>query len=151
MYSWLIIRCVVGEQIVVSVLWSCRFHNTSSVTNMLTELKWPQLQLRRTRTHLIFFSKIIHHLVVRDSSVVRRHYIFLLEPWDVSQTQLRHLLISKRYCYILSAFEYAYMHTYKIFFLSTIGMKNAHRHYKRSPLQNEELWIFSVIYKRNHS
>ena len=41
-----------------------RFHNTSSVTNMLTELKWPQLQLRRTRTHLIiFFYKIIHHLV----------------------------------------------------------------------------------------
>ena len=32
-----------------------RFHNTSSVTNMLTELKWPQLQLRRTRTRLIFF------------------------------------------------------------------------------------------------
>jgi hypothetical protein len=24
MYSWLIIRCVVGEQIVVSVLWSCQ-------------------------------------------------------------------------------------------------------------------------------
>ena len=40
-----------------------RFHNTSSVTNMLTELKWPQLQLRRTRTRLIFFYKIIYHLV----------------------------------------------------------------------------------------
>jgi hypothetical protein len=40
-----------------------RFHNTRSVTNMLTELKWPQLQLRRTRTRLIFFYKIIHHLV----------------------------------------------------------------------------------------
>ena len=40
-----------------------RFDNTSSVTNMLTELKWPQLQLRRTRTRLIFFYKIIHHLV----------------------------------------------------------------------------------------
>jgi hypothetical protein len=40
-----------------------RFHNTSSVTNMLTELKWPQLQLRRTRTRLIFFYNIIHHLV----------------------------------------------------------------------------------------
>jgi hypothetical protein len=24
MYSWLIIRCVVGEEIVVSVLWSCQ-------------------------------------------------------------------------------------------------------------------------------
>jgi hypothetical protein len=24
-----------------------RFHNTSSVTNMLTELKWPQLQLSK--------------------------------------------------------------------------------------------------------
>ena len=40
-----------------------RFHNTSSVTNMLTELRWPQLQLRRTRTRLIFFFKIIYHLV----------------------------------------------------------------------------------------
>ena len=40
-----------------------RFHNTSSVTNMLTELKWPQLQLRRTRTRLIFFYKIIYHIV----------------------------------------------------------------------------------------
>ena len=40
-----------------------RFHNTSSVTNMLTELKWPQIQLRRTRTRLIFFYKIIYHLV----------------------------------------------------------------------------------------
>ena len=40
-----------------------RFHNTSSVTNMLTVLKWPQLQLRRTRTRLIFFYKIIYHLV----------------------------------------------------------------------------------------
>ena len=40
-----------------------RFHNTSSVTNMPTELKWPQLQLRRTRTRLIFFYKIIYHLV----------------------------------------------------------------------------------------
>jgi hypothetical protein len=35
-----------------------RFHNTSSVTNMLAEIKWPQLQLRRTRTRLIFFYKI---------------------------------------------------------------------------------------------
>ena len=39
------------------------FHNTSSVTNMLTELKWPQLQLRRTRTRFIFFYKKIQHLV----------------------------------------------------------------------------------------
>ena len=40
-----------------------RFHNTSYITNMLTELKWPQLQLSRTRTRLIFFCKIIHYLV----------------------------------------------------------------------------------------
>jgi hypothetical protein len=39
------------------------FHDTSSVTNMLTELKWPQLQLRRTRTRLIFFYNIIRNLL----------------------------------------------------------------------------------------
>ena len=28
-------------------------------------------------------------VVVRDSSVVRRHYIFLLEPWDVRELYIR--------------------------------------------------------------
>ena len=31
----------------------------------------------------------IQLLVVRDSSVVRRHYIFLLEPWDVRELYIR--------------------------------------------------------------
>jgi hypothetical protein len=34
---------------------------------------------------LLFTSTII----VRDSSVVRRHYIFLLEPWDVRELYIR--------------------------------------------------------------
>ena len=33
--------------------------------------------------------------------------LLMLDLVRGSQTQLRHLLISKRYCYILSAFEYA--------------------------------------------
>ena len=40
-----------------------RFHNTSSVTDMITDLNWPTLQQRRTRTRIIFFYKVIHHLV----------------------------------------------------------------------------------------
>ena len=40
-----------------------RFHNTSSVSDMLQDLNWPTLQQRRLRTRLIFFYKIIHNLV----------------------------------------------------------------------------------------
>jgi hypothetical protein len=38
-------------------------------------------------------------LVVRDSSVVRRHYIFLLEPWEVRE--LSELQIKKNSCQTL--------------------------------------------------
>ena len=40
-----------------------RFHNTSSVSDLLQDLNWPTLQQRRLRTRLIFFYKIIHNLV----------------------------------------------------------------------------------------
>ena len=40
-----------------------RYHNTSSVTDMLQNLNWPSLEIRRTRVRLIMFYKIIHHVV----------------------------------------------------------------------------------------
>ena len=40
-----------------------RYHNTSSVTDMLQNLNWPSLEMRRTRVRLIMFYKIIHHVV----------------------------------------------------------------------------------------
>jgi hypothetical protein len=35
-----------------------RFHNTSSVNDMLTDLNWPTLQQRHLRTRPIFFTKL---------------------------------------------------------------------------------------------
>ena len=40
-----------------------RYHNTSSVTDMLEDLDWPTLQVRRLKTRLIMFYKIIHFQV----------------------------------------------------------------------------------------
>ena len=40
-----------------------RYHNTSSVTDILEDLDWPTLQVRRLRTRLIMFYKIIHFQV----------------------------------------------------------------------------------------
>ena len=40
-----------------------RYHNTSSVTEMLQTLNWSTLEKRRIRTRIIFLCKIIHHLV----------------------------------------------------------------------------------------
>ena len=40
-----------------------RYHNTSSVTEMLQTLNWATLEKRRIRTRIIFLYKIIHHLV----------------------------------------------------------------------------------------
>jgi hypothetical protein len=41
-----------------------RYHNTSSVTDMLQTLTWPTLQQqRRLKTKLIMFYKIVHHII----------------------------------------------------------------------------------------
>ena len=40
-----------------------RYHNTSSVPEMLQTISWPTLEKRRIRTRIIFLYKIIHHLV----------------------------------------------------------------------------------------
>ena len=42
---------------------SNRYHNTSSVTDMMSDLKWAPLEVRRIRYRLVFFYKVIHHLV----------------------------------------------------------------------------------------
>ena len=39
--------------------WTCRrWHNTSSVGEMLDELQWPTLEARRDQSSLLFFHKI---------------------------------------------------------------------------------------------
>ena len=45
-----------------------RYHNTSSVSEMLQDLNWPSLQQRREMLRLVLFYKIHHNLVVFDSS-----------------------------------------------------------------------------------
>ena len=40
-----------------------RFHNTSSVSSMISDLNWPLLEFRRTKARLIMFYKIVHCLV----------------------------------------------------------------------------------------
>ena len=40
-----------------------RYYNTSSVTDMLQNLNWPSLEIRRKRVRLIMFYKIIHYVV----------------------------------------------------------------------------------------
>ena len=42
---------------------SNRYHNTSSVTDMMSDLNWAPLEVSRIRYRLIFFYKVIHHLV----------------------------------------------------------------------------------------
>lgn len=42
---------------------SNRYHNTSSVSDMITDLNWPSLEIRRLRSRLIMFYKIVHHKV----------------------------------------------------------------------------------------
>jgi hypothetical protein len=45
-----------------------RYHNTSSVTSMLEELKWPTLEERRQRARLVLMSKIVNGLVKIDAT-----------------------------------------------------------------------------------
>ena len=45
-----------------------RYHNTSSVTSMLEELKWPTLEERRQRARLVLMYKIVNGLVKFDAT-----------------------------------------------------------------------------------
>ena len=45
-----------------------RYHNTSSVSEMLQDLEWPSLQQRREMLRLVLFYKIHHNLVIFDTS-----------------------------------------------------------------------------------
>ena len=45
-----------------------RYHNTSSVTSMLEELKWPILEERRQRARLVLMYKIVSGLVKIDAT-----------------------------------------------------------------------------------
>jgi hypothetical protein len=45
-----------------------RYHNASSVTSMLEELKWPTLEERRKRARLILMYKIVNGLVKIDAT-----------------------------------------------------------------------------------
>ena len=47
-----------------------RYHNTSSVTDMLQTLTWPTLQQRRLKTKLIMLYKIVHHIVAVPTTIV---------------------------------------------------------------------------------
>ena len=47
---------------------SNRFHNTSSVSNMLEELKWPTLEERWGKTRLVLIYKIANELVKIDAT-----------------------------------------------------------------------------------
>ena len=50
-----------------------RYHNTSSVQDMIDNLNWPTLQTRRTRTRLIVFYKIVHqHIAIDHSQILQR-------------------------------------------------------------------------------
>ena len=40
-----------------------RYHNTSSVSNMLSSLQWPTIQQRRLNIRMCMIYKIIHNLV----------------------------------------------------------------------------------------
>jgi hypothetical protein len=44
---------------------------------------------KRLEGSVVFGFKTTYAFIVRDSSVVRRHYIFLLEPWDVRELYIR--------------------------------------------------------------
>jgi hypothetical protein len=46
-----------------------RYHNTSSVTDMLQTLTWPTLGKRRLKTKLMFY-KIVHHIVAVPITIV---------------------------------------------------------------------------------
>ena len=46
-----------------------RYHNTSSVTSMLSHLGWPSLQTRRAEARMCLMYKMVHHQVATDISL----------------------------------------------------------------------------------
>ena len=77
---------------------SNRYHDTSSVTDMMSDLNWAPLEVCRIRYRLIFFYKVIHHLVAIP-------YSNLLIPVDTrtrhtNPNSFRHIQTSKD-CYKL--------------------------------------------------
>jgi hypothetical protein len=80
---------------------SNRYHNTSSVTDMMSDLNWAPLEVCRIRYRLIFFYKVMHHLVAIP-------YSNLLIPVDTrtrhtNPNSFRHIQTSKD-CYKYSYF-----------------------------------------------
>ena len=61
-----------------------RYHNTSSVTDMLEDLDWPTLQVRRLKTRLIMFYNIIHFQVAIYPQIF--FSIQIPEPDSLTQT-----------------------------------------------------------------
>jgi hypothetical protein len=47
-----------------------RYHNTSSVTDMLQTLTWSTLQQRRLKAKLIMLYQIVHHIVAVPTTIL---------------------------------------------------------------------------------
>ena len=85
------------------ILFAIIFILNWSDTKIILNLTWNEAFFNICHHFLFLFlpcNCLLHHvedyamnfgpwLVVRDSSVVRRHYIFLLEPWDVGELCIR--------------------------------------------------------------
>ncbi len=86
-----------------------RFHNTSSVTNMLSDLGWETLEHRRAKLRLCMIYKITHSLVAIP-----------LDPYlKPAQTRTRH---NHQHCFFR---PYASTDYYKhSFFIWTIPLWN---------------------------
>ena len=69
-----------------------RYHNTSSVTDMLTSLEWLSLENRRQHLQLSMFFKIIHHLV----DINKEDYLTPAPPRTRSPHNTRFLPYSTR-------------------------------------------------------
>jgi hypothetical protein len=63
-----------------------RYHNTSSVTSMLKDLKWSTLEERRQRVRLVLMYKIVNGLVKIDATDK------LVQPSKLSRNMGQHSL-----------------------------------------------------------
>ena len=91
-----------------------RYHNTSSVTDMLEDLDWPTLQVRRLKTRLIMFYKIIHFQVAIYPSDLLFHsdspHYHTMEPTAIIYSYCRDSLELQRPTHCPS--PHTYSHTY---------------------------------------